>query len=312
MNAILKRDGVFYLYGIMYYDSKTEVFLDGKWIKAKDAKASLFDQTMHYGTGVFEGLRSYNNGNGFNIFKPKEHFERLKQSADKIHLKLPYTVDELIHIAYELISRNNLTNAYIRPLVFAGPNMMLSPSNHVHIFMTAWKWAKYPGIEPLNVMVSSYLKPSPKSIPIDAKVIGNYASFTLATSEAKYLGYDEAILLDHRGFLAEGPGSNIFYEKDGILYTPKIGNIFPGITRKTIIELASELNVKVVEKDIKPEELYKADHAFFCGTASEITAIDSINGEQFKKDWEDSIGFDLHMMYQQKVKFDEYQGLTIV
>jgi len=201
----------------MYYDSKTEVFLDGKWIKAKDAKASLFDQTMHYGTGVFEGLRSYNNGNGFNIFKPKEHFERLKQSAEKIHLKIPYSIDELIHIAYELITRNNLTNAYIRPLVFAGPNMMLSPSNHIHIFMTAWKWAKYPGIEPLNVMVSSYVKPSPKSIPIDAKIIGNYAAFTLATAEAKHLGYDEAILLDHNGFLSEGPGSNIFYEKDGKL-----------------------------------------------------------------------------------------------
>lgn len=296
----------------MYYDHKTEVFHDGKWIKAKDAKASLFDQTLHYGTGVFDGLRSYNNGNGFNIFKPAEHFQRLRFSAEKVYLKVPYSVEELINIAYELIDRNNLTNAYIRPLVYTGPNMALSPSSQVHFFMTAWKWAKYPGIEPLNTMISSYLKPSPKSTPIDIKVIGNYSQSTLASAEAKSLGYDEAILLDSEGFVAEGPGANVFYEKDGVLFTPKLGNILPGITRKTILELCAELKIEVIEKDIKKEELYKGDLAFFCGTASEITAIHSINGEVYTKKWEGSLGHSLHHMYQQKVKFDEYQGLTIV
>lgn len=296
----------------MYFDEKTEVFLDGKWIKAKDATASLFSQTLHYGTGVFEGLRSYNNGNGFNIFKPAEHFKRLIDSSKKVFLEVPYSMEELINTAYELIDRNKLTNAYIRPLVFAGPNMMLSPSSEVHVFMTAWKWAKYPGYEPLNTMISSYLKPSPKSTPIEAKIIGNYSQATLASAEAKSLGYDEAILLDMNGNITEGPGANIFYEKDGVLFTPKLGNIFPGITRKTIIEICKELKVEVVEKDIKPEELYKAETAFFCGTASEITRIDSINGEQYKKDWEESTGHILHVLYQQKVMFDEYQGLTIV
>lgn len=296
----------------MYYTDKTEVFLDGNWIKAKDAKASLFDQTLHYGTGAFEGLRSYNNGNGFNIYRPAEHFQRLHETANKIFLKIPYSVKELIQVAYELIDRNNMTNAYIRPLVYAGPNMILAPAKEVHVFMTAWKWAKYPGYEPLNAMISSYQKPSPKSSPIDAKIVGNYASNTLASAEAKQLGYDEAILLDHEGFVAEGPGSNIFYEKNGELFTPKIGNILPGITRATILELCKELNVKVTEKDIKPEELYKADHAFFCGTATEVTAISSVNGEKFNRDWDESIGHTLHILYQQKVMFDEYQGLTIV
>lgn len=296
----------------MYYNDKTEVFLDGKWIKAKEAKASLFDQTLHYGTGVFEGLRSYNNGNGFNIFKPAEHFKRLHNSAEMSFLKIPYSIEELIQVAYELIDRNNLTNAYIRPLVFAGPNMILAPAKEVHVFMTAWKWAKYPGFEPLDTMISSYLKPSPKSTPIEAKIIGNYSSNTLASAEAKKLGYDEAILLDHQGHVAEGPGSNIFYEKDGELFTPKEGNIFPGITRATILQICKEFGVKVTEKDITPEELYEADHALFCGTATELTAISSVNGEKFTKDWDESIGHTLHILYQQKVMFDEYQGLTIV
>lgn len=296
----------------MYYDDRTEVFLDGEWVKAKDAKASLFAQTLHYGTGVFDGIRSYNNGNGFNIFKAHEHFQRLKDSAEKVFLKLPYSVEDMIKIAYELIDRNNLTNAYIRPLVFAGPNMILAPAKETHFFMTAWKWAKYPGYEPLNTMISSYLKPSPKSTPVEAKIIGNYSANTLASAEAKKLGFDEAILIDHGGHIAEGPGSNIFYEKDGELFTPKLGNILPGITRSTIMEICDEMNVKYTEKDITPEEFYTADHAFFSGTATEITHISSVNGEKFKKKWEDSIGHNLLTVYQQKVMFDEYRGLTIV
>lgn len=296
----------------MYYDDRTEVFLDGEWVKAKDAKASLFSQTLHYGTGVFDGIRSYNNGNGFNIFKAHDHFQRLKDSAEKVFLKLPYSVEDMIKIAYELIDRNNLTNAYIRPLVYAGPNMILAPAKETHFFMTAWKWAKYPGFEPLNTMISSYLKPSPKSTPVEAKIIGNYSANTLASAEAKKLGFDEAILLDHDGHIAEGPGSNIFCEKDGELFTPKLGNILPGITRSTIMEICDELNVKVTEKDITPEEFYHADHAFFCGTATEITHISSVNGEKFKKKWDDSIGHNLLEVYQQKVMFDEYRGLTIV
>ncbi len=296
----------------MYYSDRTEVFLDGEWIKAKDAKASLFAQTLHYGTGVFDGIRSYNNGNGFNIFKPHIHFQRLKDAAEKVYLKVPYSVEDLTKIAYELIDRNNLTNAYIRPLVYAGPNMILAPAKETHFFMTAWKWAKYPGFEPLNTMISSYVKPSPKSTPVEAKIIGNYSANTLASAEAKKLGFDEAILLDHGGHISEGPGSNIFYEKDGELFTPKLGNIFPGITRSTILEICDELHVKVTEKDITPEEFYQADHAFFCGTATEITHISSVNGEKFKKKWDDSIGHNLLEVYQQKVMFDEYRGLTIV
>ena len=296
----------------MYYNDNTIVFHNGNWIAAKDAKTSLFDQTLHYGTGVLEGIRSYRSEGSYKVFRALDHFKRLHKSAEMMHLALPYSPEELTHIAYDLLEKNHLTDAYIRPLVYAGQDMMLRPTKDSNIFMAAWKWKKYNGIKPLDVMVSQYRKPSAQAIPIEAKVVGNYSSATLVSAQARNLGYDEALLLDANDHVAEGPASNFFYEKDNVLYTPKLGNILPGITRAAIFHMAKELGVTIIEKDIVVEELYEADQAFFCGTASEISQIQSINGEKMKGVWEDSASYSLHFIYQQKVRFDEFEDLTIV
>ncbi len=296
----------------MYYNQDSIVFLDGKWIQASEAQASMYNQTMHYGNGVFEGIRAYQNADGCNVFKAKDHFERLHYSATKMHIDLPYSVEELIHISYELLDKNDLTDAYIRPLAYLGANMSLTPTDEVHVFMAAWKWEKYLGDKPLKVMVSSYQRPNPRSCHVEAKVVGHYTNSILATTEAKKLGYDEALLLDMHGNVAEGPGANFFVEKEGILYTPPAGNILPGITRATVMELAKDLGIHVTEKHMTMEEVYSADNAFFAGTASEIAPIESINGEKFKGSWLDSAGHSLYLMYRQKVRYNEYQGLTIV
>lgn len=297
---------------MIYYNNKTIVFLNGKFLKASDAKVDLFTQTLHYGSGIFEGLRAYQAEKGGNIFKARQHFERFVLSAEKLHLKVGFTVDELIASAYQLIAANGFKDAYIRPLAFSGANMCLLPSDETHVFMGAWRWERYLGEELLDVMISSYEKVSPKSIPVDAKVVGLYVNSILASKEAKSKGFDEALLLDVNGHVAQAPGANFFYEKNGVLYTAPKGHILPGITRGTIMELAKELGYKIKEELFTPEALEDADSAFFTGTAVEVAGIKAINGKPMKKKWEDSMGYNLNLVYRQKVKFNDYQGLTIV
>ncbi|MFT4738420.1 MAG: branched-chain amino acid aminotransferase [Cyclobacteriaceae bacterium] len=296
----------------MYYTPDSYVFLDGNWVLAKEANTSLFNQTLHYGYGVFDGLRSYKNGESCNIFKAKEHFDRLIKSAENLHIEIPYSSEELVGFAYDLLNKNKLYTAYIRPLVFLGPNMELNTDSTVHFFMGAWKWKKYLGYEPIDVMVSQYVKLGQQHTPVNAKIIGNYTNSILASSQAKKLGYHEALMLDSNGFVAEGPAANFFYEKGDTIYTPTTSHALPGITRKTIMALARKWGVEVVEKDIELEEIYGADSAFFTGTATEVTPIRSINGEAVKKQWEDSHGHSLYMMYRQMVVNNEYMDLTIV
>lgn len=296
----------------MYYNEDTTVFLNGKWLKAKDAKTDLYAQTLHYGNGVFEGIRSYNTEDGVKIFKAKEHYERLLYSANKMHIKLNYTSDQLIDLTYELLEKNNLKDAYIRPLVYLGANMSLQPTDEVNVFLCAWEWGKYLGSDLLNIMTSSYQRPNPKSCHVDAKVVGHYTNSILATTEAKQKGFDEALLLDANGNVAEGPGANFFYEKDGVLYTSPLGNILPGITRATVLELAKELKFEVVEKYFTPEEVKGADGAFFTGTAAEVAGIGSLDGINFKLKWEDTMGYVLANMYKQRVAFREYNSFYLV
>lgn len=296
----------------MYYNNKTIVFKNGRFIKASEALSSDYNQTLHYGNGAFEGIRSYGNKEDCNIYKAREHFERLKNSAEKIHLKLSYTVAELVSIAYQLLEVNDLKEAYLRPLVYSGMSMDLKPSDEVNVFMAAWRWGKYLGNDPLNVMVSSYQRPNPRSTKIEAKLVGNYTNSILATAEARNLGFDEALLLDMNNNVAEGPGANFFFEKDNILYTPPEGHILPGITRRSVLDLASELGINVVEKNFKIDEVYNADSAFFTGTAVELAPINSVNGKKMKGKWEESLGHQIYLMYRQKVRFNEYQGLTII
>lgn len=296
----------------MYYNENTVVFFDGEWVKAQNLAVSPYNQTMHYGSGVFEGIRSYATPDGTRVFKSEEHYERLLHSAKMMHLKVNYTAQEFTNLTYELLKRNNLGNAYIRPLVFAGANMSLTPTEEVHVFLCAWEWGKYLGSKMLDVATSSYQRPNPKSCHVEAKVTGHYVNSILATTEAKQKGFDEALLLDANGFVAEGPGANFFFEKDNVLYTSPLGNILPGITRATMFELCEELGFKLVEKYFTPEEVRGADSAFFTGTAAEVAGIASLDKVPFKLKWEDSLGSVLQAKYTRRVAFNEYRNFSLV
>jgi len=295
-----------------YYNENSLIFLNGEWLPASEAKTSLYGQTLHYGNGVFEGIRAYKNDLGFNIFKAHEHFQRLAYSAQLMHIELPYTVEELVSISYELLDKNNFTDAYIRPLVYLGANMTLQPVEEVNVFICAWQWEKYLGNKAVRTKISSYQRIHPASNHVEAKVVGHYTNSILATTEAKKSGYDEAILLDHTGYVSEGSGANIFIEKNGELFTPSRGNILPGITRATVMELARELGIKITEKPISKSQLLDADAAFFTGTAAEIAPIACVGKTKFPMKWEDSHGFNLYQMYRQKVLYNDLQNQTII
>ena len=285
----------------MYFNDSTILFLDGQYLLAAEAKTDLYNQTMHYGYGVFEGIRSYETKNGVKVFKEKEHYLRLKKSADLINIPFDYNVDDLIEVTYTLLEKNNLKNAYIRPLIFCSPNMGLTRPNQVSIMICVWEWGAYLGEKLLNLAISSYCRPHPRSTKVEAKVCGNYVNSILASTEAKDQGFDEALLLDSDGYLAEGPGSNLFFEKNGALYTPQEGNILPGITRATVIEISKELGIPVYEGLYKVEEIENADSAFLCGTAAEIVGVNSINRKNFSMNWENSIGKKIQTAYKNLV-----------
>ena len=296
----------------MYYNNNTIVFLDGKWVKASETTSSLYGQTLHYGIGVFEGIRSYKTEDGNKIFKAKEHYERLHYSARKMEIDLPYTVEELIELSYELLDINQLGDAYLRPLVYLGENMSLQTEHESHVFLSAWEWGRYLGDKQLDVMTSEFQRPNPKSCFVEAKVTGHYTNSILATNQAKRAGYDEALLLDMNGYVAEGSGANFFFEKDNVLYTAPKGNILQGITRQTIFELAEELGFQVVEKYFTPTEVYDADGAFFTGTAAEVAGIRSLDCKFFKMPWEHTLGYELSSAYQNRVQKKEYKNFELV
>lgn len=282
----------------MYYNDNTILYLDGKFVKAKDAATDLFGQTLHYGYGAFEGIRAYQTVHGVKIFKAHEHYERLIKSCALLGIPFNHSAEELTQITYLVLEKNNLKDAYIRPLVFCAPNMTLSAPKGVSLMITAWEWKKYFDEQMLKVCVSTFQRPNPKSIKMEAKACGHYVNSIMATNEAKQRGFDEALMQDMNGFVAEGPGANFFYEKDGVLYTPPLGNILPGITRQTVLEICRELELPVKEKFFRPEELFEADSAFFCGTAAEITPIESIEGQKFSKPWKESMGAIIQEAYQ--------------
>ena len=296
----------------MYYNNSTVVFLDGKWVKASETTSSLYGQTLHYGIGVFEGIRSYKTEDGNKIFKAKEHYERLHYSAQKMDIDLPYTVEELTELSYALLEKNQLGDAYLRPLVYLGENMSLQTENESHVLLSAWEWGRYLGDKQLDVMTSDFQRPNPKSCFVEAKVTGHYTNSILATNQAKRTGYDEALLLDMNGYVAEGSGANFFFEKDNVLYTAPKGNILQGITRQTIFELAEELGFQVVEKFFTPTEVYDADGAFFTGTAAEVAGIRSLDCKFFKMPWEHTLGYELSSAYQNRVQKKEYKNFELV
>ncbi|SIT75934.1 branched-chain amino acid transaminase [Pontibacter indicus] len=286
----------------MYYNHDTVVYLNRKMVKATEANGNLYSQTLQYGYGVFEGIRSYATEHGPSIFKAKEHYERLKKSCDLIHIQLDYSVEELVEASYKVLAQNNLQDAYLRPVVYLDPNMSLSKPTGVNLLITAWEWGAYLGDKMLNLCTSPYQRPNPKSVHVEAKVTGHYINSILATVHAKENGYDEALLLDAAGFVAEGPGANLFMEKDGKLFTPALGNILPGITRATVLEMCAELGLRCEEKQFTPEELKTADSAFYCGTAAEIIGIAQLDNYRFPLDWSESLGKKLQEHYSKLVR----------
>ncbi|MGZ5190541.1 MAG: branched-chain amino acid transaminase [Flavisolibacter sp.] len=290
----------------MYYNENTIVYFNGEYIKASEAKCSLYDQSLHYGYAAFEGIRAYDTSNGVRIFKAVEHFDRLQHSCEAVAIPYSYNNQELIDLSYEVLNRNNIKDGYLRPLISCPPNMSLTQPKGSQLFIAAWEWPPLLGEKLLKVKTSSYRRITPASFKVTAKISGHYVNSILASQEARDLGYDEALLLDVDGFVAEGPGANVFFQQEGALHTPQLGSILPGITRATVLEIAKRLGIEVIERKIKPEEILGADSAFFCGTAAEVVGISSLDDVDFKINWQDSLGAVIKKVYKNLVLEKKY------
>jgi len=285
----------------MYYNNNTIIYYNGNFVKASEASTNLYGQSLHYGYAVFEGIKSYKTDGGTKIFKAKEHYDRLRRSAELMHIPFEYTTDELTSLSYEVLERNGLSDAYLRPIVLCSPNMALSKGKESYLAIEAWEWSNGYMANKMRIMTSTFERPNPKAFKVEAKVSGHYVNSILACQEAKDAGYDEALVLDSNGFVAESSGANVFYEKNGTLYTPSKGSILPGITRATVLEICAELDIPIEEKLFKPEEMRGADAAFFCGTAAEVLALDSLDDVPFTRNWDDSLSATVQKAYSNLV-----------
>ncbi len=255
------------------------IWLDGEWVEWREAKVHVLTHTLHYGAGVFEGLRAYHAQQGTAIFKLKEHTDRLYRSAHILNMKLPFTKAELNEVQRQAISKNKLDSAYIRTMCFYGSEGMGLRADNLkaHVMVAAWTWGAYLGADNMEkgirIRTSSYTRNHVNSVMCKAKANGNYINSIFALQEALATGYDEALLLDHEGFVAEGSGENLFIVRNGKLYTPETTCALEGITRDTVMTIAREQGLEVIEKRITRDEVYVADEAFFTGSAAEVTPI---------------------------------------
>ncbi len=307
MQTMADRDGV--------------IWFDGKMVDWRDAKIHVLTHTLHYGMGVFEGLRAYKAQQGTAIFRLQAHTDRLFESADIMNMDIPFDKETLNKAQVAAVKDNNLESAYVRPMCFYGSEGMgLRADNlKVHVMVAAWEWGAYLGQEALDngirIRKSTFVKNDSHPSMYLAKANGNYINSMLALDEAMSKGYDEALLLDSKGNVAEGSGENIFMIKDGVLYTPTLVASLNGITRNTIMTLAKELGYDVVETIIKIEELYDADEVFFTGSAAEVTPIREIDDNSIGNGSRGPITEKLQTMYFDLVhgRLDVHQDwLTVV
>ncbi len=267
-----------------FADKDGLIWFDGQWVDWRDAKIHVLTHTLHYGMGVFEGVRAYTTEHGPAIFRLTEHTERLFNSAKIMQMSIPFDADTLNQAQLESVSRNQLDSAYIRPMAFYGSEGMgLRADNlKVHVIIASWSWGAYLGKENLEkgirIRTSSFSRHHVNATMCRAKANGNYINSMLALSDALRDGYDEALLLDVNGYVAEGSGENFFLVKDGALHTPTLTSALDGITRKTIIQLAHDNAIPLIERQITRDEVYCADEAFFTGTAAEVTPIRELDG----------------------------------
>ena len=260
------------------------IWYDGKLVPWREATTHVLTHSLHYGMGVFEGVRAYKTEHGTAIFRLAEHTDRLFKSAHIFQMKLPYDRETLNEAQKEVIRANKLESGYLRPLAFYGSEKMgVSPKGaSVHVVVAAWPWGAYLGAEGIEkgirVKTSSFTRHHVNISMVRAKACGHYINSILANNEATNDGYDEALLLDPEGYVSEGAGENIFIVRAGRIYTPDLTSCLEGITRATVMQLAGELGIEVVEKRITRDEVYCADEAFFTGTAAEVTPIRELDG----------------------------------
>ena len=273
-------------------DRDGKIWFNGELVEWRSATTHVLTHTLHYGMGVFEGVRAYETPDGPAIFRLQDHTKRLFNSAKIVGMQLPFTEEQINRAHIDVVKANNLASCYFRPMAYYGSGKLgVAPQqDDVQVILAAWAWGAYLGEEGMRkgirVRVSSFTRHHPNVTMIKAKANGNYMNSIMANTEATRDGYDEAILLDAQGYVAEGSGENIFTVRDGVLYTPALDVALDGITRRTVIEIArviaiaSEMGLKVVEKRLTRDELYVADEVFFTGTAAEVTPIREIDGRQ--------------------------------
>ncbi|MDY6768522.1 MAG: branched-chain amino acid transaminase [Candidatus Nanohaloarchaea archaeon] len=256
------------------------IWLDGELVPWEEAQVHVLTHALHYGSGVFEGIRAYDTGEATAVFRLDAHLDRLFNSAEPYGIDIPFTREEIEQAIYEVIEENGLDSAYIRPIAFYGyEELGVNPANcPVRVAIAAWPWGAYLGEDAIEngveVQVSSWRKYRADMIPTNAKTTGTYINSLLATTEADRRGFEESIVLDADGYVAEGPGENLFIVRDGTVITPDLSSsILEGVTRKSVITIAEDLGYEVVERRVARGELYTADELFFTGTAAEVTPI---------------------------------------
>ena len=298
------------------------IWYDGKLVPWRDAQTHVLTHTLHYGLGVFEGVRAYKTGRGVAIFRLQEHTQRLFRSAAILGMEIPYEENTINEICCTVMRDNKLSEGgYIRPMCFYGSEGMGLRANNlsVHAIVAAWAWPPYLGADGLEqgirCRISSYTRHHVNAAMTKAKANGNYINSTMALHEALRDGYDEAILLDAQGYVAEGSGENIFLVNDGIIYTPPMTSALDGITRKTVISLCAELGIELREKVITRDELYIADELFFTGTAAEVTPIRDVDGREIGNGSRGPLTEQLQTLYFDQVygrRQEHAEWLTIV
>lgn len=259
------------------------IWVNGKMVEWRDAKTHVLCHGLHYGSSVFEGIRVYNG----KVFKLREHNERLIQSAKLLDFEIPYSVDELDEATLAVVKAQKVENGYIRPVAWRGSEMMAISAQHntTHVAIASWDWPAYFGAEAkqkgLRLAFAKWKRPSPDTEPTASKAAGLYMICTLSKHQAERDGYNDALMLDWRGYVAEATGANVFFVMDGVIHTPTPDCFLDGITRRTVIQLAREAGYEVVERHIKPEEMANAQEAFLTGTAAEVTPIAEVGDYRF-------------------------------
>ncbi len=279
------------------------IWMDGEMVDWRDAKVHVLTHTLHYGMGVFEGIRAYKAEGGTAIFRLKEHTDRLFRSAHIMDMEIPWGKDVINEATRAAVRENGLESAYIRPMVFYGSEGMgLRADNlKVHVSIAAWEWGAYLGEENMQrgirIKTSSFTRHHVNITMCKAKANGHYINSMLALNEALKDGYDEALLLDVDGFVAEGSGENLFVVRNGVIYTPELTSALDGITRQVLMALAGKIGVEVREKRITRDEVYTADEAFFTGTAAEVTPIRELDNRAIGNGSRGPITEQLQTMY---------------